>query len=102
MEIAILKSQIKGIKRIRVLCVCGRRAPPYGILAKISNDGGMTWGKEIILRDDGGSPDLGYPRAALLPDGKIITVYYFNDAKNFVKCEGGIRYIAATIFEAPY
>ncbi|MBS7611270.1 exo-alpha-sialidase [Candidatus Bathyarchaeota archaeon] len=90
------------LKDGRLLCVYGRRTPPYGIRAKISNDEGMTWGREIILRDDGGSPDLGYPRAILLPNGKIITVYYFNNDKDSVKCEGGVRYIAATIFEAPY
>jgi hypothetical protein len=90
------------LKDGRLLCVYGRRAPPYGIRAKISDDGGRTWGKEIILRDDGGSPDLGYPRATLLPDGRVITIYYFNDAKDVINCEGGIRYIAATIFEIPY
>ena len=90
------------LKDGRLLCVYGRRAPPYGIRAKISDDGGETWGNEIVLRDDGGSPDLGYPRAALLPNGKIITVYYFNDAEDSVSCEGGVRYIAATIFEVPY
>lgn len=62
----------------------------------------MTWGPEIIVRDDGGSPDLGYPRAVELPNGKILTAYYFNDKNDRVQCNGGVRYIAATIFEPPY
>ena len=52
----------------------------------------MTWGEEIVLRDDGGSPDLGYPRTVQRPDGTIITVYYFNDRP------GGEAYIAATLW----
>ncbi len=86
----------------RLLCTYGCRAAPYGIRAKISEDCGETWGREIVLRDDGGSPDLGYPRTALLPDGKVIAVYYFNKADDAVNCNGGVRHIAATIFEPPY
>lgn len=86
----------------RLLCTYGYRASPTGVRAKISGDGGGTWGAEIILRDDGGSPDVGYPRTALLPDGKVIAVYYVNVAGDVVKCEGGVRHIAATIFEVPY
>ncbi|MGB9718603.1 MAG: hypothetical protein ACPL4E_09215 [Thermoproteota archaeon] len=59
-------------------------------------------GREIVLRDDGGSPDLGYPRTVLLPDGRVLAVYYFNKAGDTVDCEGGVRHIAATIFNAPY
>lgn len=90
------------LKDGRLLCTYGYRVSPYGIRAKISGDGGETWGPEIILRDDGGSPDLGYPRTTLLPDGKVIVVYYFNEDDDVVNCNGGIRYIAATIFEVPY
>ncbi|MDW8061846.1 MAG: sialidase family protein [Nitrososphaerota archaeon] len=86
----------------RLLCVYGYRAPPYGIRARISSDGGATWGPEIIIRDDGGSSDLGYPRSTELPDGRILTAYYFNEEKDKVKCDGGVRYIAATIFYPPY
>jgi hypothetical protein len=86
----------------RLLCVYGYRVPPYGVRARISDDGGETWGPEIVIRDDGGSWDLGYPRATELPDGKILTVYYFNDRDDPVQCEGGVRYIAATVFALPY
>ena len=37
--------------------------------------------------------DLGYPRTVQRPDGKIVTVYYFNDHKDTE------RYIAATIWD---
>jgi len=61
------------------LCVTyGFRAIPYGVRAKISSDKGLTWGQEIILREDGVTWDLGYPRSVVRPDGKIVTIYYFN------------------------
>jgi hypothetical protein len=37
--------------------------------------------------------DLGYPRTVQRSDGKIVTVYYFNEAANKE------RYIAATIWD---
>lgn len=59
-----------------VVCVYGYRKPPFGQRAKISHDGGKTWGEEIVLRDDGPSGDLGYPASVELPDGSIMTIYY--------------------------
>jgi hypothetical protein len=60
-----------------LVCVYGRRLPPYGEYACISRDGGRTWDtdREIKLA---GAPngDLGYPASAELPDGTILTVYY--------------------------
>ena len=51
------------------LCVTyGYRAFPYGIRAKISGDNGKSWGREIILRDDGLTWDLGYTRSVCRPD----------------------------------
>jgi len=78
----------------RLVITYGYRSEPYGIRARISSDQGETWGKEIVLRNDGGSWDLGYPRSVERADGKIVTVYYFNDQKE------GERYIAATIWDA--
>lgn len=69
------------------------RDAPYGIRAKLSLDDGATWGEEIILRSDGGSHDIGYPRTALRPDGTLVTAYYFNDEL------GGACYIAATLWK---
>lgn len=76
------------------LCLSyGFRAVPYGMRAKLSSDGGRKWGAEIILRDDGGGTDLGYPRSAQRSDGKVVVVYYYHDEPL------GDRYIAATIFD---
>ncbi|MEZ5277909.1 MAG: sialidase family protein [Opitutaceae bacterium] len=60
----------------RVAVMYGFRGPPFGIRAKVSSDEGKTWGHEIILRDDGLTYDLGYPKAILLPDGRIFVCYY--------------------------
>jgi hypothetical protein len=46
-----------------------------------------------VLRDDGGNWDLGYPRTVQRSDGKLVTVYYFNDARRKE------RHIAATIWD---
>ena len=42
---------------------------------------------------DGGAWDLGYARTVQRPDGKIVTVYYFNDPSR------PERYIGATIWD---
>ena len=76
------------------VCLCyGVRAAPYGIRARLSADGGETWSAEIVLRDDGGNHDLGYPRTVQRPDGTIVTAYYTNDHPN------GERYIGATLWK---
>ncbi|MGH9629779.1 MAG: hypothetical protein ACRD7E_15800 [Bryobacteraceae bacterium] len=76
------------------LCITyGYRLPPYGIKSRISSDEGKTCGDEISLRTGAGNHDLGYPRTVERPDGKIVTVYYYNDDADRE------RYIAATIWE---
>jgi len=82
------------LKDGRLCMTYGYRDVPYSMLAKISDDNGITWGKEIILRDDGGSHDIGYPRTIQRADGSIVTVYYFADEPD------GPRYIASTIWRA--
>ena len=82
----------------RVACVYGYRLPPYGIRARISEDGGRTWGSEIVLRDDGGSWDLGYPRVIETEPGTLLALYYFNRADDPLQLNGGVRHIARTIF----
>jgi len=77
----------------RLCLTYGYRAEPYGMRAKLSTDDGATWGEEIVLRDDAGSHDIGYPRTVQRPDGTIVTVYYFNDRL------GGEGYVAATLWE---
>lgn len=79
----------------RVAVTFGYRREPYGIRARISNDHGLSWSEDVILRSDGGGGDLGYTRTVQRPDGKLVTVYYFNDDAHRE------RYIGATIWEAP-
>jgi hypothetical protein len=71
----------------------GWRHAPYGIRARVSTDNGQTWGDEIILRCDGASWDLGYPRTVQRPDGKCLTVYYFHPK------DRNERIIAATVWD---
>jgi hypothetical protein len=62
----------------RLAVAYGYRSYPIGIRARISEDDGKTWSDEIVLRDDGGTWDLGYPRMMQRPDGKLVTIYYHN------------------------
>ncbi len=82
----------------RLLAVYGYRVVPYGIRARVSDDDGRSWGPELILRDDAGSWDLGYPRTVKLGAGKVMSAYYINNADDAIQCNGGVRHIAATVF----
>lgn len=80
----------------RIVVVFGRRKPPFGIGCLISEDRGRTWSPECVIRSDGSSPDLGYPVATQLDDGRVFTAYYFTqeDGNKF----GGTRFIAGSFF----
>jgi hypothetical protein len=71
----------------------GYRAEPFSIQARLSSDNGETWSEATILRDGGGNWDLGYTRTVQRPDGKMVTVYYYNDAAD------AERYISSTIWD---
>jgi hypothetical protein len=76
------------------LCLAyGVRARPFGIYARLSGDGGKTWGEALPLRDDGGANDVGYVRSVVRPDGKVVAVYYYTDRS------GPDRYIGATVWD---
>ena len=77
----------------RLGLIYGLRATPSGIRARISADRGKTWTPPIVIRDDGGGRDIGYVRAVVRPDGKVVAVYYYHDRS------GPTRYLAATIWE---
>jgi hypothetical protein len=83
------------LKDGRICVTYGRRTAPFGIRARISRDQGKTWAEEIVLRADAGHRDVGYTRTVQRPDGKLVTVYYFNDKPETE------RYIAATIWTPP-
>ncbi|CAH1651628.1 sialidase family protein [Chelatococcus asaccharovorans] len=82
----------------RIVCVYGYRLAPYGIRARVSEDGGTSWGSELILRDDGGSWDLGYPRVIEVKPGLLLTTYYMNTRDDPIQLNGGVRHIARTLF----
>ena len=82
----------------RIVAVYGYRLMPAGIRVKVSEDDGATWGPELILRDDGGSWDLGYPNAWLTDDGRIGTIYWFNSKDDPIQQNGGVRHIQSSIF----
>jgi len=90
----------------RLVVVYGSRLPPAGIRAVVSEDEGLTWGPEILVRDDGGSWDVGYPRAWEAEPGRIGAIYYYNTKDDPVQVTpagspwgaGGVRFIARSFF----
>ena len=78
----------------QVLLVYGYRHRPFGVRCRILNaectDLANT--QEIVLRDDGGNGDLGYPWAAMVSPDRVLVVYYFNR-------ENGTRHIAGTLLQ---
>ncbi|MGQ8335798.1 sialidase family protein [Sunxiuqinia sp. A32] len=67
-----------------------------GMYVSYSSDEGQSWSEPELLRGhDGACWDIGYPRSVLLPDGKVVAIYYYNNANAGDK----YRYIAATIFD---
>ncbi|GMV93624.1 MAG: hypothetical protein AMXMBFR82_34020 [Candidatus Hydrogenedentota bacterium] len=79
----------------RLALIYGWRRAPYGVRAILSDDEGQTWSPEIVLRHDAAVWDIGYPRSAQRPDGKVVTVVYYNVAS------AKERFIAATIWDPP-
>jgi sialidase-1 len=58
----------------------GRHTTPGGIRACFSSDNGATWdlASEVPLRSDFLNWDIGYPESTEMPDGRVLTVYYYN------------------------
>lgn len=85
---------LNKLKDGRLCLTYGFRAYPYSIRARLSEDNGKTWGPQIVLRDDGQDRDVGYVRSVQRADGKVVTIYYFDDEET-----GPERYIGATIWD---
>lgn len=67
-----------------------------GMYVVFSKDEGRTWTKpQMIQGKDGGTWDIGYPRALQLPNGKVIATYYYNKTGAGDK----FRYISGSIFD---
>jgi hypothetical protein len=95
------------LKDGRLVMVYGQRLAPSGMRAVVSEDEGRTWSGEIIVRDDGGSWDVGYPRAWEYSPGRVGVVYYYNTKDDPVQVKttarppwgaGGVRFIARSFF----
>ncbi len=76
----------------KVFLIYGYRHKPFGIRARVLNAEctDFATAEEIVLREDGGGGDLGYPWATMTEDGKVLSVYCFNKAN-------GTRHIAGTL-----
>jgi hypothetical protein len=84
-----IKTPVKGypqhlleLKDGRLLATYGYRYTPMGVRGCISYDGGKTWDieNEIIIQNNGGNVDLGYPVSIELDNGEVLCVYYHNSA----------------------
>ena len=63
----------------RVLLVYGYRHKPFGVRARLLDAECTRFdGEEIVIRDDGGNGDLGYPWATTIARKRALVVYYFN------------------------
>lgn len=78
----------------RVLVAYGHRRERFGIRCRLVGPelDGLDDAEEIVLRDDGGNTDIGYPWAVRMGDERILVAYYFNIAD-------GTRHIAGSILE---
>jgi len=62
----------------------GHRKEPFGIRALLLDGecNGISAEREIVLRDDGLGTDISYTSSAVLPDGGLLTVYYYYTDEN--------------------
>lgn len=80
----------------RVLLTYGYRHEPYGIKAKILNPECTDFrdAPEIIIREDAGGTDIGYPWSEMIDDTHVLVSYYYNFEQ-----QQGVRKILGTILE---
>jgi len=69
------------LKDGRLTCAYGDRSR-VKMFARLSADGGKTWGEEIVLREDFqraryGDMDFGYPRLEQNHRGELVALYYW-------------------------
>ncbi len=77
----------------RLFLVYGYRHEPYGVRARIIEEGTkIEDAPEIIIRDDIVGRDVGYPWATMMQDGRLFVAYY-------VTYDDGLRGIDASILE---
>ena len=64
----------------RILATYGRRVKPLGIYARLSDDGGQTWGKTSWLLRECPTMNQGYSSSLEVTPGRVLTVCYAHDA----------------------
>ena len=65
----------------RILFTCGSRIYGLqGVIVKVSEDGGATWGGDRVLVSALTMGDCGYPSTVQLEDGTLVTAYYASNA----------------------
>ena len=85
------------LKDGRVVCAYGDRSRDK-LFARVSADGGKSWGAEIVLREDFqtdkfGDHDYGYPQLTTNERGDVVALYYWA-TKDLPQ-----QHIAATIWK---
>ncbi len=68
----------------------------YGIRARLSYDGGDTWGEEILLDSTAATDDCGYPCSVEAKDGSLYTVYYKTNASSSAPGIWGVSWTLPT------
>ncbi len=71
-----LPSHLLRLRDGRLLMTYGHRRPPFGNLARLSEDEGRSWSAPLTISGDGPGSDLGYPSTAQLDDGSLVSVWY--------------------------
>jgi sialidase-1 len=71
-----LPSHLLRLRDGRLLMTYGYRRKPFGNQARVSEDHGRAWSEPIVISQDGGGSDLGYPSTVELADRSLLTVWY--------------------------
>lgn len=67
----------------RLVTAYGYRGMTYGIRMRISENGGKSWGEEKVVRKDGATWDMGYPRMVVNGEGNIVLMYYYTTEERY-------------------
>jgi len=78
----------------RILLTFGRRYKPYGLYARLSRDGGKTWGRTSWLLRTAPNRNQGYSSSVEIKPGRIFTACY---AQN----KAGVTGITGTFWDLP-
>lgn len=65
------------LKDGRIVLAYGvRHGGDYGVSARVSDDGGRSWGRPMRIVDLEDAVDGGYPSSVEMHDGRVLTAYY--------------------------